>query len=111
MPHTQPHSADTAPRTVSSAEAADVLARGGVIAYPTETVWGIGCDATDSRAVRRIFDIKRRAEAKALITLVPSVAALERWVDDIPDVAYELLDAAVDPLTVVYDHPRGLAPE
>lgn len=111
MPHTQPHSADPAPRTVSSAEAADVLARGGVIAYPTETVWGIGCDATDSRAVRRIFDIKRRAEAKALITLVPSVAALERWVDDIPDVAYELLDAAVDPLTVVYDHPRGLAPE
>lgn len=97
--------------TISSSEAAAVLARGGVIAYPTETVWGIGCDATCSEAVRRIFDIKRRAEAKALITLVDSIGMLERWIDDIPDVAYELLEAAVDPLTIVYDRPRGLAPE
>lgn len=88
-----------------------MLARGGVIAYPTETVWGIGCDATCSEAVRRVFAIKRRAEAKALITLVADVAMLERWVDDIPDVGYELIEAAVEPLTVVYDHPRGLAPE
>ena len=98
-------------KTVGSREAAEILKRGGVIAYPTETVWGIGCDATCSEAVRRVFAIKRRAEAKALITLVPDVAALERWVDDIPEVAYELLEAAVDPLTVVYDSPRGLAPE
>lgn len=88
-----------------------VLRRGGVIVYPTDTVWGIGCDATNSDAVRRVFEIKRRADAKALISLVSDVAMLERWVDDIPDVAYELLDAAVNPLTVVYDHPRGLAPE
>lgn len=88
-----------------------VLRRGGVIVYPTDTVWGIGCDATDSEAVRRVFEIKRRADAKALISLVGDVAMLERWVDDIPDVAYELLDAAVNPLTVVYDHPHGLAPE
>ena len=98
-------------KIISSDDASAVLARGGVIAYPTETVWGIGCDATDSEAVRRIFAIKRRAEAKALITLVSDVAMLERWVDDIPDVAYELLEAAVEPLTVVYDSPRGLAPE
>lgn len=98
-------------RLISSNEAAAVLERGGVIAYPTETVWGIGCDATCSEAVRRVFAIKRRAEAKALITLVSGIGMLERWVDDIPEVAYELLEAAVDPLTVVYDHPRGLAPE
>ena len=98
-------------KTVSSDEAAAMLARGAVIAYPTETVWGIGCDATNSEAVRRVFAIKRRAEAKALITLVSDIAMLERWVDGIPEVAYELLEAAVDPLTVVYDSPRGLAPE
>lgn len=98
-------------KLIDSRKAAEILKRGGVIAYPTETVWGIGCDATDSEAVRRIFAIKRRAEAKALITLVPDIATLERWVDDIPEVAYELLDAAVEPLTVVYDSPRGLAPE
>ena len=86
-------------KTVSSDEAAAMLARGAVIAYPTETVWGIGCDATNSEAVRRVFAIKRRAEAKALITLVSDIAMLERWVDGIPEVAYELLEAAVDPLT------------
>lgn len=101
----------TSDKTISSAHAAAVLARGGVIAYPTETVWGLGCDATCSAAVRRIFEIKRRAEAKALITLVADTAMLERWVDDIPEVAYQLLEAAVDPVTVVYDSPRGLAPE
>jgi len=101
----------TGSKVISSGEAAGILERGGVIAYPTETVWGIGCDATCSDAVRRVFAIKRRAEAKALITLVADVAMLERWVDDIPDVAYELLEAAVDPLTVIYDSPRGFAPE
>ena len=98
-------------RIITSSQAAAVLEEGGVIAYPTETVWGIGCDATNSAAVRRIFAIKRRAEAKALITLVSSIGMLERWVDDIPDVGYQLLDATTDPLTIVYDHPHGLAPE
>ena len=57
------------------------LRAGGLIIYPTDTVWGIGCDATDSNAVRRIFELKQRADSKALITLVDSVAALERVVD------------------------------
>ncbi|MDE5744136.1 MAG: threonylcarbamoyl-AMP synthase [Paramuribaculum sp.] len=87
------------------------LRRGGVIVYPTDTVWGIGCDATDSAAVRRVFEIKRRADAKALISLVSDEAMLERWVDDIPEVAFELIEAAVNPMTIVYDHPAGLAPE
>ena len=87
------------------------LRAGGLIIYPTDTVWGIGCDATDSNAVRRIFELKRRADSKALITLVDSVAALERVVDEVPEVAYQLLDVAVEPLTVVYDRVIGVAPE
>ncbi|MDE7458793.1 MAG: Sua5/YciO/YrdC/YwlC family protein, partial [Muribaculaceae bacterium] len=85
----------------------EALKRGGVIIYPTDTVWGIGCDATDSKAVRRVFEIKHRADSKALITLVDSVAALERVVTDVPEVAYQLVDVAVEPMTVVYDRGIG----
>lgn len=91
--------------------AVEVLKRGGVILYPTDTIWGIGCDATSSEAVRRVFEIKKRADSKALITLVDSVAALERIVPEVPDAAYQLIDVAVDPLTIVYDHGVGVAPE
>ncbi|MGM9862035.1 MAG: L-threonylcarbamoyladenylate synthase [Muribaculaceae bacterium] len=91
--------------------AVETLRRGGIILYPTDTVWGIGCDATNAAAVARVFDIKRRTDAKALITLVDSVAALERIVPDIPDAAYQLIDVAVEPLTIVYDSARGVAPQ
>lgn len=87
-----------------------VMKRGGVIAYPTDTVWGLGCDATCPEAVARVYAIKRRVDSKALITLVDSLAMLERRVDSIPDVAYQLIDAAVNPLTIVYDSADGLAP-
>lgn len=93
--------------------ALDVLRRGGVIIYPTDTVWGIGCDATCEEAVERVKAIKGRADAKALITLVSDIAMLERWVDDIPDVAVELAEASegASHVTIVYDHPsRNLAP-
>lgn len=93
------------------AEAVAVMRRGGVIAYPTDTVWGLGCDARNSAAVRRIFEIKRRCEAKALITLVDSMAMLERTVDEVPEVAEQLIEAAVDPVTVIYDRGRDVAPE
>lgn len=91
--------------------AADVLRHGGVILYPTDTVWGIGCDATNSGAIRRIFDIKRRADGKAMITLVDSIDSLFRTVDNVPEVALEFIEAAVDPVTVVYDRGVGVAPE
>lgn len=93
------------------AKCIEALRAGGIIIYPTDTVWGIGCDATDSKAVRRVFELKQRADSKALITLVDSVAALERTVESVPEVAYQLLDVAVDPLTVVYDRGIGVAPE
>lgn len=92
-------------------QALEVLRRGGVIIYPSDTIWGIGCDATNSEAVRRVYDIKHRADSKALITLVPNVAMLERTVHEVPDAAYQLLDVAVDPMTIVYDRGTGVAPE
>lgn len=88
--------------------ACDVMRRGGVILYPTDTVWGIGCDATCSAAVRRIFDIKRRADGKALITLLADAGDLSRYVADVPQTALDLIDVAVEPLTIIYD--RGLTP-
>lgn len=97
------------------AQAVETLRRGGVIIYPTDTVWGIGCDATNEEAVTRVKAIKGSNDAKALITLVSDAAMLERWVDDVPDVAFELIEASEGcrPVTVVYDHPspalaRGL---
>ena len=85
----------------------DVMKRGGIILYPTDTVWGIGCDATNSEAVKRIYNLKRRVDSKAMIVLVDGEAMLERHVDTVPDVAWELLDAAVNPLTVVFDRGAG----
>ncbi len=83
------------------------MRKGGVILYPTDTVWGIGCDATNPAAVRKVFEIKRRADSKALITLVGSLAQLERTVDGIPEVAYQLIEFSEKPITIVYD---GIAP-
>lgn len=91
--------------------ACNVLRKGGVILYPTDTVWGIGCDATNSAAVRRIFDIKHRADHKALITLLPSAEEVEKYVGNMPEVAFQLIEYADRPLTIVYDKGVGLAPE
>lgn len=86
------------------------LKGGGIILYPTDTIWGIGCDATDPAAVKRVYDLKRRAESKSMLVLVDGEAMLGRTVDDIPEVAWQLIEAAVNPLTIIYDHPKGVAP-
>lgn len=91
-------------------KAVECLKKGGIILYPTDTIWGLGCDATSSEAVKKIFKIKKREDSKAMLTLVHNEAALERIADEIPDVAWELLDAATEPLTVIYDNARGVAP-
>lgn len=85
--------------------AIEVLRKGGVILYPTDTVWGLGCDATNAKAVAKVFEIKRRADAKALITLVGSTDQLLRTVDGVPDVALQLIEYSSRPLTIVYDGP------
>ncbi|MDE6801810.1 MAG: threonylcarbamoyl-AMP synthase [Muribaculaceae bacterium] len=93
------------------ANALKTLRQGGVILYPTAPVWGIGCDATRSEAVKRIYDIKHRADSKAMIVLLSRADDLWNYVEDVPDVAFELIEAAVRPLTIVYDRGRMIAPE
>lgn len=88
----------------------DALKKGELVLYPTDTVWGIGCDACREDAVGKIFALKKRDDAKALITLVDSVEMLDRYVDDVPEVAYQLIEVADKPLTIVYDRGINVAP-
>lgn len=90
-------------------KAVEVLRKGGVILYPTDTVWGIGCDATNSDAVKRVYDIKQRDDSKALICLVDSDARLQRYIRKVPDVAWQLLDCCDKPTTVILDGAVNLA--
>ena len=94
--------------------AVEVLRRGGTILYPTDTVWGIGCDATNADAVRKVYELKQRDDSKALICLVDSDARLQRYVRQVPDVAWQLIDSLQDgggrPTTLVLDGAVNLAP-
>ena len=94
--------------------AVEVLRKGGVILYPTDTVWGIGCDATNAEAVKRVYEIKQREDSKALICLVDSDARLQRYVRNVPDVAWQLIDSLQDaessPTTLILDGAINLAP-
>ena len=94
--------------------AVEVLRQGGVILYPTDTVWGIGCDATNAEAVKRVYDIKRRDDSKAMICLVDSDARLQRYVRNVPDVAWQLIDSLLEgyckPTTLILDGAVNLAP-
>ena len=88
----------------------EVLRAGGVILYPTDTVWGLGCDATNEEAVKRIFEIKKRADAKAMLVLIDSPGKLQTYVDGVPDMAWDLIEMAEKPLTIIYPEARNLAP-
>lgn len=90
-------------------EAVQVMNRGGIILYPTDTIWGLGCDATNAAAVSRIYEIKKRADSKALITLVDSEAKIDFYVREVPDVAWDLIELTTKPLTIIYDNARNLA--
>ncbi|MBR3950340.1 MAG: threonylcarbamoyl-AMP synthase [Bacteroidaceae bacterium] len=92
-------------------EACEVLKRGGVILYPTDTIWGIGCDATNSAAVKRIYEIKHRADNKALIVLTDSMTKVDFYVKEVPDIAYDLVELSEKPLTIIYSGACNLAPE
>ena len=90
-------------------QACEVMQRGGIILYPTDTIWGIGCDATNAEAVQRVYKIKQRADSKALIVLTDSEAKVEYYVSEVPETAWQLLDVAVKPLTLIYPGARNLA--
>ncbi|HNX43096.1 MAG TPA: L-threonylcarbamoyladenylate synthase [Bacteroidales bacterium] len=85
------------------------LQSGGVILYPTDTIWGLGCDATNHNAVEKIYRIKQRIESKSLIILIDSFEQLNNYVDKIPDVAYDLLKCIENPVTVIYSNAKNLA--
>lgn len=90
-------------------KAFEALAVGGTIAYPTDTIWGLGCDATDEKAVKKIYALKQREESKSLIILVSSVEMLKRVVPTFDETMLSFLNRQDRPTTVIYDHPRGLA--
>lgn len=90
--------------------AIEVMQQGGVILYPTDTIWGIGCDATNEEAVKRVYEIKKRSDSKAMLVLVDSEAKVESYVKDVPLVAWDLMELSTKPLTVIFDGARNLAP-
>ena len=91
-------------------KACQVMREGGVILYPTDTIWGIGCDATNEEAVRRVYEIKRRADSKAMLVLVDSAVKVDFYVQDVPEVAWDLIELADKPLTIIYSGARTRQP-
>ncbi len=85
------------------------LKRGGLLLYPTDTVWGIGCDATNPSAIEKVFKLKGRDESKSLICLVSDFKMLNQFVEEIPEVAYDILKYAMKPTTIIYDDPIRVA--
>jgi len=90
--------------------AAEHLLQGGIILYPTDTIWGIGCDATDPGAVERIYRIKERFDRKSMLVLMDSLSMVEDYVESIPSAAYEVMEIATRPTTIIYPAARNLAP-
>jgi L-threonylcarbamoyladenylate synthase len=85
------------------------LKSGNIIAYPTDTVWGLGCDATNAEAVKKIFKLKNRAESKSLVILMSSLTMLQEYIPEIPEKVLTLLSEADKPTTIIYNNPKGLA--
>lgn len=91
-------------------KAYEVIKNGGIILYPTETVWGIGCDATNPEAVAKIYALKRREESKSMIVLMNGEKMIYNVFKDIPEVAWQILDLSEKPTTLILDNPRNIAP-
>ena len=89
-------------------KACEILKNGGIILYPTDTIWGIGCDATNELAVKRIYELKHREDSKAMLVLLDDVGKLASYVE-VPDVAYELLEVNDKPMTIIYPNAKNLA--
>lgn len=90
--------------------ACEILAKGGIILYPTDTIWGLGCDAGNKEAVARIYNIKRRVDSKSMLVLLDSLDSLEKYVAAVPDAVPELLAYATKPTTIIYPGAKNVAP-
>ena len=91
-------------------KALEVLKSGGVILYPTDTIWGIGCDATNPEAVKRVYEIKNREDSKAMLVLMENPNRLTSYVEEVPEIAWDLIDANDQPMTLIYPGAKNLAP-
>lgn len=94
--------------TNEAIKAFEAAKKGGVILYPTDTIWGIGCDATNEKAINKIYQIKQRPESKALIILLNNKESLEKYVTKVPLIAWDLIDKIDKPLTIVYPKAKNL---
>ena len=90
-------------------KALEVLRSGGIILYPTDTIWGIGCDATNPAAVNRIYEIKQRQDTKSMLVLMENPNLLNSYISEVPEIAWELIDVADTPLTIIYPGAKNLA--
>ncbi|WP_286853745.1 MULTISPECIES: L-threonylcarbamoyladenylate synthase [unclassified Proteiniphilum] len=90
-------------------KACDVLMKGGIILYPTDTIWGIGCDATNEDSVKRIYKLKQRDDSKSMLILMDNPARLNSYVQEVPDIALDLIELTTNPLTIIYDGAKNLA--
>lgn len=90
-------------------QAVEVLINGGIILYPTDTVWGIGCDATNSQAVSAIFQLKKREDNKTMLVLMDTESRLTQYIEEVPEVAWQLLEAADKPMTIIYPGAKNLS--
>ena len=90
-------------------KALETLQNGGVILYPTDTIWGIGCDATNADAVKKIYQLKKREDSKSMLVLMENVNLLERYVEEVPEIAYDLIELTEKPMTIIYPAAKNLA--
>ncbi len=90
-------------------KAVEILMKGGIILYPTDTVWGIGCDATNAEAVKRIYEIKQRDDSKSMLILMDNPAKIQTYIQDVPEIAWDLIELTDKPLTIIYENARNLA--
>jgi L-threonylcarbamoyladenylate synthase len=90
--------------------ACEILRKGGLILYPTDTIWGIGCDATNEAAVKKVYELKQRSDTKSMLVLLDSSVQLDFYVDDLPEIALDLIDLSDKPLTIIYSGAKNLAP-
>ena len=91
--------------------ALDCLLKGGLILYPTDTIWGIGCDARNSNAVKRIYELKKRDDSKSMLVLTDSADSLKNLVEDVPPIAMTLIEFSENPLTIIYERAKNVADE
>lgn len=90
-------------------EASEVIKKGGIILYPTDTVWGLGCDATNEKAIKKIYDLKQRVETKSMIILVNGDKMMHQTFNEVPSVAWDILEFSVKPTTLVLDNPKNIS--